>query len=74
MRSCSLMGLLVLLGMPAQAFEWQFEYVDTVGNWSSPSLKLSGTGVLHFCYRAPGNRIVHSYLDSVWNREGVGPF
>jgi hypothetical protein len=72
-RSLSMI-LLAGLAMLARAYDWQFEQVDTVGNWSSPALRMSGTGVLHFCYRAPGNGIVHSYLDSVWHREELGPF
>jgi hypothetical protein len=66
--------MLLALAAPARGYDWQFEYVDTVGSWSSPSLKMSGTGVLHFCYRAPGNRVVHSYRDSVWHHEEIGPF
>jgi len=66
--------LLWAIVTPALALDWEFEYVDTVGIWSSPSLRVSGTGVLHFCYRAPGNRIVHSWSDGFWHHEEVGPF
>jgi hypothetical protein len=69
-----LVAVFLSLAAPAQGYEWQFERVDAAGNWSSPSLKMSGTGVLHFCYRAPGNRVVHSYLDSAWHHEEIGPF
>jgi hypothetical protein len=70
-----LTAVLLTLAVPARAYDWQFEQVDTVGNWFSPSLKLSRTGVLHFCYgvQEPGNRVVHSYFDSAWHREEIVP-
>jgi hypothetical protein len=73
-KSLPLLLLLGTLAVPVWGYDWQFEQVDTVGNWSSPSLKLSGTGVLHFCYREPGNRVVHSWFDGIWRHERIGPF
>jgi len=65
---------ILVLAVPARGHDWQFERVDTAGNWSSPTLKLSRTGVMHFCYLTPDRRVVHSYLDSAWHREEIGPF
>jgi hypothetical protein len=62
------------IAAPARGYDWEFERVDAAGSWSSPSLRMSGTGILHFCYRASGNVVVHSYRDSVWHREELGPF
>jgi hypothetical protein len=65
-------AVLLVTTFPALAQHWEFEQVDTAGNWSDLQLRQGPTGTLYCCYiDQESDSVLLATLDTVWQKERV---